>query len=56
MDVINKTKRLDNVGYDIRGPIAEEAARMAREGIEIIALNTGNPPTFGFHAPAFIER
>ncbi|MDR1292572.1 MAG: pyridoxal phosphate-dependent aminotransferase [Clostridiales Family XIII bacterium] len=56
MNEITKTTKLDNVGYDIRGPVAEEAARMAREGIDVIALNTGNPPTFGFFAPESIER
>jgi alanine-synthesizing transaminase len=56
MKEIKKTKRLDNVGYDIRGPVAEEAARMAREGVNIIALNTGNPPTFGFFAPEAVEK
>ncbi|MDR1496368.1 MAG: pyridoxal phosphate-dependent aminotransferase [Clostridiales Family XIII bacterium] len=56
MKEIKKTKRLDNVGYDIRGPVAEEAARMAREGVDIIALNTGNPPHFGFYAPESIEK
>jgi alanine-synthesizing transaminase len=56
MNEIMKTTKLDNVGYDIRGPVAEEAARMSREGIDIIALNTGNPPTFGFYAPESVER
>jgi alanine-synthesizing transaminase len=56
MREIRKTTRLDNVGYDIRGPVAEEAARMMREGIEVTALNTGNPATFGFFAPEPVER
>ncbi|MDR1042630.1 MAG: pyridoxal phosphate-dependent aminotransferase [Clostridiales Family XIII bacterium] len=56
MNEITKTTKLDNVGYDIRGPVAEEAARMSREGIDVVALNTGNPSTFGFYAPEPVER
>jgi alanine-synthesizing transaminase len=55
MREIRKTRKLDNVGYDIRGPVSDEAARMAREGIDIIALNTGNPSPFGFYAPEAVE-
>ena len=50
-----KTRKMLNVGYDIRGPVADEAARMTAEGIDIIPLNTGNPATFGLYAPDFIE-
>ncbi|MDR1027858.1 MAG: pyridoxal phosphate-dependent aminotransferase [Clostridiales Family XIII bacterium] len=55
MTEIKKTCKLENVGYDIRGPIAEEAARMRAEGIDIISLNTGNPANFGFYAPKAVE-
>ncbi|MDR3364928.1 MAG: pyridoxal phosphate-dependent aminotransferase [Clostridiales Family XIII bacterium] len=55
MREFRKTKKLCNVGYDIRGPVAEEAARMVAEGIDIIPLNTGNPATFGIFAPEFVE-
>ncbi|MDR0876233.1 MAG: pyridoxal phosphate-dependent aminotransferase [Clostridiales Family XIII bacterium] len=50
-----KTSKLLNVGYDIRGPVADEAARMKAAGIDIIPLNTGNPATFGLYAPGFVE-
>jgi alanine-synthesizing transaminase len=53
---IRKTSKLDNVGYDIRGPVAEEAARMVKSGIDIVSLNTGNPATFGFFAPVEVEE
>ena len=56
MKEIYKTKKLENVGYDIRGPVAEQAERMAQEGIEILSLNTGNPAKFGFFAPTEIEN
>ena len=51
-----KTSKLLNVGYDIRGPVADEAARMIADGIDIVPLNTGNPATFGLFAPDFIEE
>jgi alanine-synthesizing transaminase len=50
-----KTNKLLNVGYDIRGPVADEAARMKADGVDIIPLNTGNPATFGIFAPDFVE-
>jgi alanine-synthesizing transaminase len=55
MEIIRKTTKLDGVGYDIRGPVANEAARMTAEGVDIICLNTGNPARFGFYAPQSIE-
>jgi alanine-synthesizing transaminase len=55
MNEYKKTSKLLNVGYDIRGPVADEATRMKAEGIDIIPLNTGNPATFGLYAPDFVE-
>jgi len=51
MNPIKKSNKLENVFYDIRGPIVEEAARLEREGHSIIKLNTGNPAAFGLNAP-----
>jgi alanine-synthesizing transaminase len=48
---IQKSKKLDNVLYDIRGPILDEATRMEHEGHRIFKLNIGNPAPFGFEAP-----
>ncbi|MBI8990222.1 pyridoxal phosphate-dependent aminotransferase [Corynebacterium meridianum] len=48
---IRHARRLDNVAYEIRGPISAEAERLERQGVEILKLNTGNPEIFGFHAP-----
>ncbi len=46
-----KSTKLDNVLYDIRGPILEEANRLEVEGHRILKLNIGNPAPFGFEAP-----
>ena len=50
MRTFSKSTKLDNVTYDIRGPVAKEARRMEMEGTKIIKLNTGNPGIFGFNA------
>ena len=46
-----KSAKLENVLYDVRGPIVEEAARMEEAGEKILKLNIGNPAPFGFSAP-----
>ena len=51
MRKFEKSVKLNNVCYDIRGPVMDEAARMEAEGVEILKLNIGNPATFGFRAP-----
>ena len=51
-----KSSKLENVSYDVRGPVLEEADRMQEEGVSILKLNTGNPATFGFEAPNEIIR
>ncbi len=51
MKNFDKSKKLDNVCYDIRGPVMEEANRMEANGMEILKLNIGNPAPFGFNAP-----
>lgn len=51
MKVYEKSKKLDNVCYDIRGPIMDEANRMIENGIKILKLNIGNPAPFQFNAP-----
>jgi alanine-synthesizing transaminase len=49
-DFANSSK-LNDVCYDIRGPVLKEAKRMEAEGCRIIKLNIGNPAPFGFNAP-----
>jgi alanine-synthesizing transaminase len=51
MKQINKSNKLDNVCYDIRGPVLDEAYAMTSQGIDILKLNIGNPGQFGFNAP-----
>ncbi len=46
-----KSDKLDNVCYDVRGPVVDEADNMIANGIEILKLNIGNPAPFGFTAP-----
>lgn len=46
-----KSSKLDNVCYDIRGPVMDEAQRMEAAGERILKLNIGNPASFGFEAP-----
>ena len=58
----NATRRLDqsvklqNVLYEIRGPVHAHAARLEAEGHRILKLNIGNPAPFGFEAPDVIVR
>ena len=51
MRKFEKSRKLDNVCYDIRGPVMDEAARMEALGMDILKLNIGNPYPFGFYAP-----
>ena len=56
MRTFNKSTKLDNVCYDIRGPVMDEAVRMESEGQRILKLNIGNPAPFGFTAPDEVIR
>lgn len=49
--MIEKSKKLTNVCYDIRGAALREATRLEEEGHRILKLNIGNPAPFGFDAP-----
>ena len=51
MKMIKKSSKLDNVCYDIRGPVLDESKRLEEEGYNIIKLNIGNPAPFGLKAP-----
>ena len=55
MKPILKSQKLDNVCYDIRGPVLELAQRMEEEGHKIIKLNIGNVGIFGFDPPEEIQ-
>ena len=56
MKVYSKSSKLDNVCYDIRGPVMDEADRMIAAGEKILKLNIGNPAPFAFSAPEDIIR
>jgi alanine-synthesizing transaminase len=56
MFTIDKSHKLDDVCYDIRGPVHKEARRLEDEGHRIIKLNIGNPAPFGFEAPERSSR
>lgn len=51
MRTFAKSTKLENVLYDVRGPVVEEAARMENEGLQVLKLNIGNPAPFGFRTP-----
>ena len=51
MREFKKSTKLDNVLYDVRGPVVDEAARMEEEGMQVLKLNIGNPAPFGFRTP-----
>ncbi len=51
MRTFSKSSKLENVLYDVRGPVVEEAKRMEDEGIHVLKLNIGNPAPFGFRTP-----
>lgn len=50
MKTFEKSSKLDDVCYDIRGPVMDEANRMIANGIEILKLNIGNPAPFQLEA------
>ena len=54
MRTFAKSTKLNNVCYDIRGPVMDEANRMIAAGEKIIKLNIGNPAPFDFNAPDLI--
>ena len=55
MSKIHKSNKLNNVCYDIRGPVLQRARQMEDEGQRIIKLNIGNPAAFGFEVPEEIQ-
>lgn len=49
--MFSKSTKLDNVLYDVRGPVVDEAAKMEAKGTHVLKLNIGNPAPFGFRTP-----
>lgn len=56
MKLLQKSHKLDNVCYDIRGRIHQEALRMEEAGERILKLNIGNTAVFGFDAPEEVVK
>jgi alanine-synthesizing transaminase len=56
LKTIQKSTKLANVCYDIRGPVMERAKQMEEEGHSIIKLNIGNLAVFGFESPEEIRQ
>ncbi len=53
---VKKSNKLQNVCYEIRGPVMREAKRLEDEGHRILKLNIGNPAPFGFDVPDEIQQ
>jgi alanine-synthesizing transaminase len=53
---LNKSSKLANVCYDIRGPVMARAKQLEEDGHRIIKLNIGNLAPFGFDAPEEIVQ
>lgn len=53
---VKKSNKLQNVCYEIRGPVMEEAKRLEEDGHRILKLNIGNPAPFGFEVPEEIQQ
>ena len=51
MKELKKSSKLDNVCYDIRGPVMDEANRLAENGVNVLKLNIGNPAPYDLFAP-----
>ena len=51
MREFGKSRKLDNVLYDVRGPVVDEAARVEENGTNVLKLNIGNPAPFVFRTP-----
>ena len=56
MKTVRKSAKLNNVLYDVRGPIVDAAKQMEDEGQKIIKLNIGNMAPFGFDPPEEVTQ
>ena len=48
--MVPQASRLQNVRYDIRGPVLRRARQLEAQGHQILKLNLGNPAPFGLAA------
>lgn len=56
MQNYKKSAKLDNVCYEIRGPVLREARRLEEEGHRVLKLNIGNPASFELDVPEEIQQ
>ncbi|EQD27932.1 aspartate aminotransferase, partial [mine drainage metagenome] len=47
---------LDQVRYDIRGPLSQRARELEQQGVDLLRINIGNPARFGLHPPAALRE
>ena len=52
---IQPAQRIDQVHYDIRGPLARRAHALEQSGVEVLHLNIGNPSLFGIETPQVLR-
>ena len=53
---VKRSENLVPVHSDIRGALYLESQRMAKEGLKVLRLNTGNPGVFGFGMPDSVRN
>ncbi|MEE1782555.1 pyridoxal phosphate-dependent aminotransferase [Streptomyces sp. SP17BM10] len=51
-----QSSKLNDVCYEIRGPVVDQANALEEAGHSVLRLNTGNPAPFGFEAPEEIVQ
>ncbi len=54
--MVPQASRLQDVRYDIRGPVLRRARQLEADGHQILKLNLGNPAPFGLNAPESVLR
>jgi alanine-synthesizing transaminase len=52
--VVRQASRLQDVRYDIRGPVLSRARQLEAAGHQILKLNLGNPAPFGLDGPEMV--
>ena len=52
--MVSQASRLQDVRYDIRGPVLRRARQLEAEGHPVLKLNLGNPAPFGLTAPGAV--
>jgi alanine-synthesizing transaminase len=54
--ILQPSRHLTGVKYEIRGHLARRADELEKAGYEIVKLNIGNPGAFGFRMPETMRR